>query len=307
MKNKLWILIFIFVSLAFSSCSNDGRFQLTVITEGEQHLTGTTFGDLIMLGGNTTIEPDAVLEGSAHLLSGQLDLQGKVTGNVSIFNGELSFGPDGEIEGNLNQGGGELTDFRRSAVGGKINASSGVNIPQAPAAAQAGNALGTAARWLISAILIGLAGASVDRYLPQRVRRIGNAAANHLPAALAAGILVGIAGLTLLILMAYTIVLIPVTLIGGMLLTLAVILGWISLTVILGCRAAQLLKSRPKPRLTAFSSSAIFMLCLQGLSVLPYLGGLLGLTAASIGLGAVYLTQFGRHRFIPEFDPNPSE
>jgi len=81
MKNKLWILIFIFVSLAFSSCSTEGRFQLTVITEGEQHLTGTTFGDLIMLGGNTTIEPDAVLEGSAHLLSGQLDLQGKVTGS----------------------------------------------------------------------------------------------------------------------------------------------------------------------------------------------------------------------------------
>jgi len=307
MKNKLWTLIFVFVSLALSSCSTDGRVQLTVITEGEQRLTGITFGDLIMLGGNTTIEPDAVLEGSAHLLSGQLDLQGKITGDVSLFNGELSFGPDGEIEGDLNQGGGELTDLRRSAVGGKINTSSGVNIPQAPAAAQAGTTLGTAVRWLISAILIGLAGSAVDRYLPQRVGRIGKAATDHLPAALAAGILAGIVGLTLLVLMAYTIVLIPFTLIGGLLLTLAVILGWISLAIVLGRRAARLFKTRPNLRLTAFTSSALFILCLQGLSTLPYLGGLLGLTAASIGLGAVYLTQFGRHRFIPEFDPDPSK
>jgi len=307
MKNKWWILIFVFVSLALSSCSTDGRFQLTVITEGEQRLTGTTFGDLIMLGGHTTIEPDAVLEGSAHLLSGQFDLQGNVTGDVSIFNGELSFGPDGEIEGDLNQGGGELTDFRRSAVGGKINTSSGVNIPQAPAASQARTTLGTAVRWLISAILIGLAGSAVDRYLPQRVGRIGKAATDHLPAALAAGILAGIVGLTLLILMAYTIVLIPIMLIGGLLLALAVVLGWISLAIVLGRRAAQLFKSRPKLHLTAFTSSALFMLCLQGLSTLPFLGGLLGLTAASIGLGAVYLTQFGQHRFIPEFDPDPSK
>jgi hypothetical protein len=112
--------------------------------------------------------------------------------------------------------------------------------------------------------------------------------------------LVGIVGLSLLVLLAYTIILIPVALLGLVCLSLAMLYGWLACGIFLGNWVVPRLKAGIGERWTAFIGSSIFILILNAITAIPRAGGILGILVAAIGLGAVFLTRFGLRRFTPE-------
>lgn len=299
MRRKILIACLIFMGLLLSSCGMNGRYQITVITDGDHYLSGNTKGDLIILGGTTTLAHNATLAGSAHVISGALRLDGEINGDLSFLGGEVLFGPQGKIDGDLNYGGGDLSNLKQDTVSGIVNVGTGIQLPtietqksQSPG--------GLIIRWVINAALLGALALILNRYLPRACGRISEAALRHTLVSLAMGLLAGIVGISLIVIMAYTILLIPVALLGLLLLGMATIFGWIACGMALGRSAAHIFRINLSPNRIIFAGTFIFMMIFGMLSTLPVVGGIIGILVTSISLGAVFLTRFGMWRFVPQ-------
>jgi hypothetical protein len=97
--------------------------------------------------------------------------------------------------------------------------------------------------------------------------------------------------------MAFTILLIPVTVLGLILGGAVVAYGLIGWGFVLARLIARRWPALSLP-LAAFLSTAFFMLLLEAITVVPLVGGLIPLLLAVTGVGAVLLTWFGRQRFV---------
>ena len=301
MRYSRLFLLLASLSLLLTACSAEGLFQVTLITSGVHELAGNYPGDLLLLGGEATVPPEATLQGSAHLISGQLNVEGQILGDVTLMGGELVLGPSASVGGNLNVGGGSYQASPGAVIEGRTHSNAGIPLPELPERASPFSA-GTLLRNLLNAVLLGLLAALLVRRFPHGIQRVGEAATRHGLVSGSVGLLVGVVGISLLVTMAYTILLIPVSLLGLLALGLGVVFGWIGLGVSAGRLAAQALNRQLSPAKSAFLGTLIFMIVLELLSALPVVGGLLGIVVAANGLGAVSLTRFGLQRFVPVGD-----
>ena len=299
MNRKKLIACFILMGLLLSSCSENGRFQMTFITEGEHLLSERNKGDLIILGGAAILEQDAAIEGNAHVISGKLQLDGIIDGDLTFLGGEVILGPQGKIHGDLNYGGGDLSHLDQVAVSGMINAGAGIEIPSVDIQnSQRPDEI--IIRGVVNAAVLALLAVILSRWLQGPCRRINESALRHTLVSLAMGILVGIVGITLVVVLAYTILLIPVALLGLVLLGTSIILGWVACGIALGQFAKKHLKLEISTNRAVFGGTFAAMLIFHLVTVIPFAGGIIGILVASTSLGAVFLTRFGTRRFIPE-------
>lgn len=296
MKYKLIYLIF--ATLLISACGSEGRYQLAIITEGEHAITGETLGDLIVFGGHATLDESSKLDGSAHMLSGMLEVQGEIQGDISLFGGKLLIGPHAIVFGKINHGGGELSVSEGAVIAGGFNSGTGLKLPSL-IQAQTQNTAWVFTRLVLASLIIGLLAFFVDRYIPITLNHVRDASQQYFIVCSAMGVLVSITAATLLVLLAYTIVLIPVAILGSLLLGSAVLFSWIAWGVYLGCSLVKHFNLKISSGLAAFLGSAIFILLLNLITMIPWVGGYIGLIFAIIGLGAVFLTRFGIRRFTP--------
>ena len=135
--------------------------------------------------------------------------------------------------------------------------------------------------------------------MPESLNRVSDASQQHLIVCSAMGVLVSITGTSLLVLLAYTIVLLPVAILGLMLMGSSVLFSWVAWGTRLGRSLVKHLNINISSGFAAFLGSAIFILLLNLLTMIPWVGGYIGLVFAIIGLGAVFLTRFGIRRFTP--------
>lgn len=305
MKRTCLLLLLAAMSLLLTACGADGLYRVTLITDGAHRLTGDCTGDMLMLGGQATLSSDATLHGSAHVLAGQLEVQGWVQGDVTLLGGRLTLGPTARVGGNLNLGSGTYHSSPGAIIEGRTHAGSGIALPDLPE--RGSQPLGgKLLRNLVSAALLGLAAALLARMFPRGVARVGEAAVRHALVSGAVGLLVGVVGLSLLVTMAYTILLIPVSVLGLFVLGLAIAFGWIGLGVTAGRLTGQALKRPLSPAKSAFLGTLACVFALEWLSSIPFIGGLFGIVVAAVGLGAVALTRFGWQRFVPASDADLS-
>ncbi len=294
-----------FLSLFLAACGSDGLYRFTLVTEGEHILTQDLTSSLIVTDGSVTLPAGTMLDGSVHILSGSFNVDGHITGDVFFLNGDLTLGPSARIGGDLNLGSGSYHPSPDSVIVGQINTGAGIPLPDLPEK-QAPTVWILLLRTLISGSLLGLVATVLIRYVPGAVGRVGEAATHHSLVSGAVGLLVGVVGISLLVTMAYTILLIPVTLLGFFLLGVAALYGWIGLGISAGRLGIRILKRPVKPSAAAFISMLVFMLMLELVSSIPLIGDLLGLSVVLIGLGAVALTRFGLRRFTPAANQNLS-
>jgi hypothetical protein len=298
-RKKIILLIGLLLALTLSGCDDNGLYRLILVTDNQHTINTPTSGTLVILNGDVTITEDAGLDGDAHLVSGKLTLKGPILGDVSALGGTLVLGENASIRGVLNHGGGTLDGSDAGNVAGKINTGTGIQIPEINIPQQTQSIGGLAARWLVSAALAGVLALGLNRYLPYQLRLVGETSVKHVLVATAMGILIGIVGLTLIVLLAYTIVLIPVALLGFFILVFSMVYGWIAFALFLGqLVAAQLAAS--KPRWFVFGSVFIVFLAMNMVGAIPAAGGIASILFGIISLGAVFLTRFGLRRFIPE-------
>jgi hypothetical protein len=258
-------------------------------------------GEMYVLGGQTTLQSGARLEGSLQMLGGNVEVNGKIQGNVSLVSGELDLGPEAHIAGTLDVGGGTLTRAPGTRIDGQFNPGNGVAIPSVPG--PFGSSLpGRMAQDVLEAGLASLFALLTAHLVPRPLSRVAQAATEHPFVSGALGILMGIVGLSALVLMAFTIILIPVSMLGLILLGMSALYGWSALGQALGQHLNRYLNRELEPALVTSLGTFLLVLLLNLMGFLPLISGILPLLTTAVGLGAVILTRFGWRTFVPASD-----
>lgn len=289
-------------ALVLAGCAGRDVYSGRIYVDGVHTIAAgeTIDGDMLVFNGEITLEQGSRVSGSVYMLSGELQVDGRIDGNLSLIGGTLNLGPQSSVGGALNKGGGQVVRSPSAEISGEVNTGLGIEIPldlereEQPLAQSLG---GVAFR---SLLLAGL-GCLVVRFLPQPVRRVRIATREHPVICAAMGLLVMIVIPVLLVVMAFTVILIPLTLLGLVLLAVLVVYGWTAIGWRLGRLLMRLLKREVSTGVSVFWGMLAWMWVVELLDYVPVVGFFLLLLAIAVALGAVLLTRLGFQRYVPTF------
>lgn len=256
---------------------------------GSVKLTAPVDGDAYIAGGSVTV--DGSINGNLHVAGGEVRIDGPVTGDASVAAGTLELGPSARIDGKLVFHGEDL----RQAPGSQV--ASGIERDHA-------------SRWSVHHQRT-----AVERFMHGWVWSIGLMVLAALIAAALPGAsqrmaeqlrerpwitpLVGLLALTSIpiaaVLVMITIIGIPIGLLALIGYVALLLLGYVWVAVVVG----GMLLDRVKPQTvsnTAWHAGAamLAMLVLAILVRVPFVGGLVKLTALVMGVGMIVSAIF-RH------------
>lgn len=284
----------IVVLLAFApllSGCQDGMLSGMLVFDGRHVVedVGPLRGDLAVIGGEVRIPAKATVQGSVWLLGGTCVIDGTVEGDVNALAGKLSVGNSAAIRGGLFKAGSLI----EVAPGAQIVGGTRESIPEASAGRESvvSRLLGGARQ----ALVVGLLGLLLGFWFSRPIANTGTTAFRHPSVALAVGVLAGMAGLIVSVMVGFTVVLLPLAAFMAMLGLLAAVYGWIGLGAAI---ARKMAPGLPSP-LGIGLGSLVLALLVSVLSMLPLVGGLLGLIVTAWGLGATLITRFGWRTFRP--------
>jgi cytoskeletal protein CcmA (bactofilin family) len=293
-------------------------------------------GDMVLFGGDLRMADGSRIEGNVVVFGGYGEINGEVNGDVAFIGGNVSLGPTARINGDVASVGGQIERAEGAYVRGQIIETTNFNfgrvsipqigpiVPRVEYGQGAGSAplnrlfrimLGFV-RGLMVTLVISAIGLLVVLFMPDQTRIVRQTVRQATPTSFGLGLLTMIVGITVIVLLAITICLSPVSLLVALALVLATLYGWIVIGYLLGQRMLQAIqKNGDQPTPVASALVGIFTVTLvqQWLMVLgqiPCLGfffWLLGaglwLLVAATGLGAVVLSRFGTQPYTGSTAP----
>ena len=278
----------------------------------------TLTGDLVVLGGNVTIEEDATIEGDTVVVGGNVSLDGMVRGDVVIIGGSTSMGETSLVKGDLVSIGGSLTRAPGSEVEGDVISNipaPSIEIPDVPSPPTppevpdlptppsppkfdfkfdpVGDFLGM----LFTAVSVSLLAMLASLFLQTQIERVSQAIVGQPVIAGSVGLLTGIMAPVVLVILAVTIILIPVMILAAVALALAWLFGLIAIGSEVGERFTRAINQTWAPPLTAGMGTFLMMVVVGGFGLIPCVGWLITSLVALIGIGGVVLTLFGSQSY----------
>ena len=298
-------LLLLALALLLTGCQavgdTPGAFSGTVVTTGQHvYKEGTVLpGALIVLEGSVRLLPGARVLGPVFVLGGTVEVAGTVLGDVSVIDGRLTLQPGARVEGDVRVGSGTLIESPAALVQGQVlrGAASGVEpeglFPQ--------RSLQPQLFWILpQALILALLAFLAARLIPRPVERVMRASTRYPVVSLAMGLLAGVVGLVLVVVMAFTLILLPVTFLSLVVGFLAVGYGWIGFGLAAGRWLAAWRAWKLSQPTLAFVGTFVFVVVVELASLLPWIGGWIGIVAAVMALGSVILTRFGLREFVPD-------
>lgn len=227
---------------------------------------GTYFGSVV-------VEPGQVVAGDLTVIFGDATVEGVVEGDVNVVGGNYDIRPGGVVTGQVNQVGGAVTQ----AV-----------VPWAPPESGYGyNPFMPDPRlwWRLSWNLLALL---VFLIFPLRTRMVLDRLERHPGLCAAAGLVGWIAVIPLAILLAITILLIPLILVEMVFLLASAFLGTAALALLIGRRLCELLSpaTTPSPLVALLVGIGL----ISAAELVPIVGTLVLIFVGLIGLGATILS-----------------
>ena len=296
-RPRLYLLL---IPLFLVACQSADAYRGMVVLDGEHTFSQgeRVEGILLLLDGEVVVAEGAAISEAVYIINGRITIAGQVSGDVSVIGGELDLAPGAMIGGDLNIGGGTVERAPSATVRGQVNYGSGIEIPielererQPP-----GDAI---LQSLVSGLLLGVLAWLGARFLPRPIARVSETTLRYPLVSGSLGLLAAVVGLVLLVMMAFTIVLIPVTILGLLLALFIVVYAWIAYGSALGRWLARRLPWSLSPPLSAFIGALLFMLATGILELIPVVGPTLSLLISVAGVGAVLLSRFGTRSFVP--------
>lgn len=283
---------------------DDGVLELALVAGGalEVHDATTRDGLVVVLDGELLVARGASLRGTVVVLGGQARLEGGIEGDVIALAGSVRLGADAHVRGDVAVAS-VLERHPQARVDGTITLGPAVPETLSSALRDGPSSWGSV---LMRASWLALLGLLAARFAPGAVDRLGEAVRRHALTAGAVGTLAFVVGLVLVVVMAFTVVLIPVSLIGLVAGMVALLVGWSSVGIALGTGLARRWRGAAagqpgwRERLAVALGVFAVVLALGALERLPWVGALLALGVTAVGLGAVLLTGFGTRRFVPD-------
>ncbi len=248
------------------------------------HTIERTAEALVVSAGTVSVPAGATLPGPVHVLGGDVVIAGHIDGDVVQLAGKLSLTDTASIAGTLHHDGGQLTRAPHARVASTADLETGT-LTSDPRR----ELLLTA----MIAALLALVGAWAARRSPPRaLGNVADAIRHHPVVSLCVGVLLTLTATAVLVFMAFTVLLLPIALIG-LALGLAV-LGYATLG--LGHLVGRLLPIR-RPAAQTATGALIAVAGLRVLQLVPVIGDPLALALLLAGLGAVIITYLGLRPF----------
>lgn len=230
---------------------------------------GTYFGSVV-------VEPGQVVDGDLTVIFGDATIAGIVRGDCTAIGGSCDTRPGGVVTGQVNQIGGAVTQ----AV-----------VPWAPAEAPYNpfvpdHRLMWRLSWNLLALLVFL-------IFPLRTRMVLDRLERHPGLSVIAGLFGSVAVIPLAILLAITILLIPLILLELVFVLAGVFLGTAALALLIGRRLCELISpaTTPSPLIALLVGLAL----ITAAELVPVVGTLVLIFVGLIGLGATILSFAGNH------------
>ncbi len=245
--------------------------QMSVTFRGE-HDAGGIQEVHVVAGGTTTVPENT-------------SVAADIDGDVTLLAGNVSVVDDATVTGAVQTYGGESAVADGATVG-HVSAFE----PPVPSDSPA-RRIGTL---VLQFVVLAVVGLWLVRRHPLLLDNVGHAIANH---PLVSGVTGALGALTLLVLfvyMAFTLILIPLTIVGLVGELLVVFYGQVAFGHLIGTRLPI-----DRADLATVTGIGLFLLFIELLGTLPYLGALVQLGLLAVGFGAVLNTYFGLQRFEP--------
>ncbi len=225
--------------------------------------------------GSVIVEPNQVVDGDLNVVGGDATIEGTVNGDVNVVGGTIDVRDNGRIEGQTHQVAGALAQ---------------TIVPWADndnAIQRYGpdHRMWWRVAWDVVILLFFL-------IFPLRTRMAVGRLEQHPAMATGAGLFGWVAVIPLAVLLAITVVLIPLIFVEFVLLAGSVFIGTAALALLVGRRFYELLSPNATP--TPLVALILGLTLLTAAQLVPIVGVLVTLLTALVGLGAVLLT------FVPE-------
>jgi len=267
-------------------------------------------GDLNVIGGIVEIETNATVNGNMLVLGGVVTIDGTIKGNLTAIGGTVNLDENAVIEGDLISPVSYVNiDSSASIIGDQIDewvfTSIGIErfmqvrpfvfrarpINLYPVLIQLGRTLATT---LVMAAL----GALLLLIMPKPAERMRKSLLTSPWQVLGYGALTALVMFIFGVFLIVTICLIPVLILVGLTVALAILVGWLSLGYELGQRlASTIFKTKWHPVLSAALGNLLLYLIARGVSLIPCLGGFLVFITMLIALGMTVVTLFGTYPY----------
>jgi hypothetical protein len=301
----LLIALFAFPGAALAQTPSNGNDQ--VVFGGTYTLnTGQTLsGNLVVFGGLATLEKGSVVNGDVALTGGSLNVSGEIKGSITSVGGSINLSDTAVVDGDINTVGGTLNRTSQTVIKGNIS-SSGPGAIRLPLnfnlnglrnlpLADLFHPLGSILWGIFQSLAVAALALLVVLFMPTPTRRVSNAIIAQPLIAGGLGLLTVVVAPALVVLLAITILLIPLSLIGILLLAVAFLFGWIAVGVEAGDRLAGLFKVQWAAPVSAGIGTLVLSFFSSVFVLIPCVGWVLPTVIAIVGLGGVFLTRFGTH------------
>lgn len=309
-----------FVLLALLLVPASAAHAQGVETEDGRVIFGSNFtlesgeafnGDLVVFGGNVTIEEDADLNGSVVVFGGTVTSDGNVDGDVVIIGGQVKLDEQAVVSGDVVAIGGQVQQAASATVGGEVinNVSPEIELPNGrvppvdvpsvripPVVNVDFNPFWEFGRVLGSALIVSFLGILAALFFQDRLNRVSQAVVSQ-PLMTSS---IGLLTVVVLIIAAFTIILLPVAALGLIPLAFAWLFGVISMGQEIGERFARAIRQDWTPVIATGVGTfgLVFILAsIQSLNHLaPFMACVTWVVPVLVGLlavGAVVITRFG--------------
>lgn len=305
----LVILVAAFPSAAYAQTTggDEGKFVFGgsyTLDSGE-----TLYGGLVVVGGYAELEEGSLVVGDVVVVGGEVEIYGEVDGNVIAIGGQAYLGEESVINEDLVTIGGAVQREQGALVRGSITAEmpEGFELDGFDPEILNANRDWRSYMWdgfrpigdmmmnFMQALAMAALAAVLALFLLKPMERVSQAVVTQPLPAGGLGILTVIVLPALLVAVIFTLILIPLTVIGFLVLGAAVVFGWIALGLEVGKRMEKMFKVQESWAPAVRAGIGTFTISLLGytVSMIPCMGIILVILVAMLGLGGVVLTLFG--------------
>lgn len=270
----------------------------------------TLGGDLVVLGGSAAIEKDAVVNGDIAIFGGSLSVSGHVTGNISAMGGSVNLNETAVVDGDVQSMGVVVNQAEGALVNGSVITEDpdGLNLPNinpgqwlpdqiTPALGGPFRTIGSALWAILRALALGLVALLIAMLAPRPTRRVTQTITAAPAVSGGIGVLTFIVAPALVLILAITIILIPFSLLGIVVILAATIFAWTAVGLELGNRLAALFKTQWAEPVAAGIGAAFLSLLVSLISIIPCVDWIISTAALAFGLGAIVLSRFGTQNY----------
>lgn len=270
-------------------------------------------GSLIVFGGSAITEQDSLVEADVVVFGGIVTIDGTVVGNVVGVGGVVNLRENAVVEGDVTTIAGTLNRETGALVEGQVI--TGIDAPALtifpetldiptnftqfePVFNPVGFTLWRVVWFIFRTFLWGALAALVAMFLPNPTTRTSKAIVNQPVMSGGVGLLTIIITPVLLLLLAITCILSPISLLGVLALVVAWAFGRIAIGLEIGNRIAKTFdREWPIPLAAGVGTFGLTLVIDSVGTFIPCVGWLIPALVGLFGLGAVVLTRFGTQNY----------